>query len=504
MSEKRAWALALGIIIALTLLRLAALFLSPLELYPDEAQYWWWAIHPALGYFSKPPLIAWLIGGSLSVCGDSEACIRLTSPLLHAATAMVLFGVGKLLYDSRTALLSALIYVLLPGVAYSATLMSTDVPLLFCWAVALLAFFHLFKDAQARNWRWALLCGAAIGLGLLAKYAMAYFILSMVLGALWVPDVRRVLLTWRGALILIAAAVVFSPNLFWNLTNSFATAGHLAKNAHWVDASFSAENLIDYLVGQFGVFGPVTLALYFWALARVVSGRDHSAEARLLACFSLPPLLMIAVQAFIAEANANWAATAYVAAVPLVARLLITLSRRGASGLALLPNALAAAAILLFTVSPAAVDAAGLANAYKRLHGWRTLGDRVAGEASSGRYKAIVADNRNVVASLLYYARPRNVPVLIWDRDRVDDNHFDMTLRLTPEAGAPLLLVLQRTDPSVVLNTFVSSRLVANVDVGLGGDRMRHTALYAVDKYVGPPERNAGLQDNPRANHASP
>ena len=46
---------------ALTAARLVALFRTPLELYPDEAQYWLWSRTLDFGYYSKPPVIAWAI-----------------------------------------------------------------------------------------------------------------------------------------------------------------------------------------------------------------------------------------------------------------------------------------------------------------------------------------------------------------------------------------------------------------------------------------------------------
>ncbi|HWU81152.1 MAG TPA: 4-amino-4-deoxy-L-arabinose transferase, partial [Caulobacter sp.] len=59
--EDRAWRATLWMVAGLTLVRLIALFVTPLELYPDEAQYWLWSRELAFGYFSKPPMIAWLI-----------------------------------------------------------------------------------------------------------------------------------------------------------------------------------------------------------------------------------------------------------------------------------------------------------------------------------------------------------------------------------------------------------------------------------------------------------
>ena len=81
----RAWRLTLMMVGVLTVARLAALFATPLELYPDEAQYWLWSRTLAFGYFSKPPMIAWLIWLTTHIGGDGEAWVRLSAPLLHGA-----------------------------------------------------------------------------------------------------------------------------------------------------------------------------------------------------------------------------------------------------------------------------------------------------------------------------------------------------------------------------------------------------------------------------------
>ena len=72
---------------AVTALRLALIALQFVPLLMGEAQYWIWSRDLALGYFSKPPLLAWLIAATVAVCGDGEVCVRLSSPVLHAATA---------------------------------------------------------------------------------------------------------------------------------------------------------------------------------------------------------------------------------------------------------------------------------------------------------------------------------------------------------------------------------------------------------------------------------
>ena len=81
-------ALAVGLGVLLVV-RLIALAWNATDLFFDEAQYWSWSREPSFGYYSKPPLIAWIIAVATSVCGDGEACIRLPAPLIHTATAVI-------------------------------------------------------------------------------------------------------------------------------------------------------------------------------------------------------------------------------------------------------------------------------------------------------------------------------------------------------------------------------------------------------------------------------
>src|SRR5271166_6117193 len=127
----------LAAVLVITGLRLLWLALQPGDLYPDEAQYWVWSRHLALGYYSKPPLVAWLIALTTAIFGEGEFVIRLSAPLLHAGTAIFVYGIGARLYDHRVGFWSALAYASLPGVSVSAFIISTDAALLLFWAAAL-------------------------------------------------------------------------------------------------------------------------------------------------------------------------------------------------------------------------------------------------------------------------------------------------------------------------------------------------------------------------------
>jgi hypothetical protein len=432
---------------ALLAVRVAALALNRTDLFFDEAQYWYWSTEPAFGYYSKPPLIAWIIAASTGVCGTSEFCVRLPSPLIHTATALAIFALGTRLYEARTGALAALAFALLPGVSLSAGIMSTDVPLLLCWTLALIGFAALF---ETRAWWPALLLGAAFGLGLNAKYAMAWFVLCAGIYLAATPSRRAVLADprlWAG---LALGALLIVPNLAWNQANSFATFAHTADNAKWQGALLNPGKAAEFFLSQFGVFGP----LYFAGLLVIVwrAARQRLPEPdRLLMAFCLPLVVAITIQALVSRAHANWAAPAYVAGTVLV---IATLAReaswvwlKASYGLHTLVLALLVAGTTLAGafVPPGGVDP------FARTMGWRALAETTRAELARARqagqpYAAIITDDRALSATLLYYLRDQKTLLRAWRGGSRPMDHFELTRPYQPSNGEPVLLVSLRSD----------------------------------------------------------
>ena len=111
----------------------------------------------------------------ISLWKRENFCIRATSPIFYFGTALLGYATARELYDDRVAFWAAIAIVSAPGVAFSARIASTDVPLLFFWTLALLAYVHILRGGGLR---WTVTLGFALGLGLLAKYAMIYFVIG--------------------------------------------------------------------------------------------------------------------------------------------------------------------------------------------------------------------------------------------------------------------------------------------------------------------------------------
>ena len=133
----------LFLLIFITFLKIYALYISPLELSVDEAQYWNWSNKIEFGYFSKPPLIAWLISISTSIFGNEEWSVRIFSPIIHLFISLILWATSSEIFDRKSGVYAALIWALLPITSFGSFIISTDTPLLFFWSVCLLSIIKI-------------------------------------------------------------------------------------------------------------------------------------------------------------------------------------------------------------------------------------------------------------------------------------------------------------------------------------------------------------------------
>ena len=470
--------------------RIAGLTVSRAELYVDEAQYWLWSQTPAWGYFSKPPLLAWITAGATRLCGHGEACLRAPSALAWGATALLVFSTGWVLYGRRTAWLAGLSALLAPGAAFSSRIVSTDAPLLTLWSAALLA---LVKLRAGGGWGWAIALGLSLGLGALAKYAMLYAFGCMAIALVVDPPTRRALLSWKGAAVIAVAAAVVAPNVFWNLTHGLATVRHTVGNAADDGISPGLVEPLVFLVAQFALAGPVVFAGWLVAVGKM--GRPSGPEPLLLA-FSLPMLFGMLVLAAVSEANANWGATALIAAFVLGAATLArgTTGRRWLVG-GLVFGLVIQATVLLLDVNADRLVIAGKAP-YARTQGARALTDAVARRAEDEGAAVVVAETRADVALMIYHARGRALTVKAWPAAVAGEprDHFQMTRPLTGAEAGPVIAVA----PCAGASRFAGWRRVTAlgpVSAPTGAAKSRTVWLYRIERPEGPPRRPAACAD---------
>lgn len=438
-----------------TLYRALALHWSGLNLYVDEAQYWTWAQALDWGYYSKPPVIAVLIAATTSLFGDGEFAVKCGALLLYPLTTLVVFALAKRLFDARIAFWSALVFFTLPGIALSSLIISTDVPLFLCWACAMYAFL---RATESNQWRWWLALGVVCGIGLLTKYTMGIFALSALLHLAVTPTLRRHFGNPRPYLAAALAALIFAPNLWWNAHHGWPTFQHTAEisnlesgpGLHW-------DELTEFLSGQAAILGPLLFGVFIWLLLR--PWWRHASE-RLLACYTLPFLLLISLQALLGRANANWGAMAYVGGTIWVVSFLLQ-RRHQALLIAALAFNLALASLTYHyhaLIAAAGVPLSGSAKPiacwraltgtdaeascpdfFKRVQGWDRLGAAVQARLAAAPELRLLTDERDLISELHYYARPATDTAVLYNATGRIDSHYALTTTLRDKPGQSYL-----------------------------------------------------------------
>ena len=330
-----------------------------------------------------------------------------------------------------------------PGVIFSTRIISTDVPLLFFWALALLAFVQL---RERYSWTWSVIFGVAVGLGMLAKYAMAYFLFGFAVAAIVDPPTRALLRRPHLWVAFAISAAILAPNILWVAANDFVTFRHTEGNITGGGLGFRPLGALEFIGSQFGVIGPVMMATFLLALLRprVMSGFVGLRPAdRVMIAFALPPLAIVTLVGLLSKANANWAAPAIVSVTILAVALL---ERRRAWGWIYATLALGALVQGALWIGDARADRVSVAllakpDVYNRTLGWKSLGTQVSALAQAQGARGIVAEQRDVVASLIYYARGTRLPVWSSPTAPAPAHQFDIDRPLTNGAPEPLLFV---------------------------------------------------------------
>lgn len=472
---------------ALTLARLAVnAWLDPLPLSGDEAQYQLYGAHLAGGYYSKPPLLPWLMRLSTELFGAAPWAMRLPSVVLHVAIAATLFALARALFDRATATLAALLYLTLPAVTLSSMLASTDPAMMLGWALAGVGLVHALRTG-ARGW-WAL-AGAGLGLGLLGKYTAIAWLPGAALLLLVDPHWRRGVRAGGVGVAAVALLVVLAPNLVWNAANGFPTVTHVGENADLAGpAPPLAERLAelaDFVVSQIGVFGPIPFALLAWLLVRPATWRDPA--FRFVLVLGLPLALAIAAQAYLNRANANWAAPVYLGFTVAVAAWLVAGARRriaGATvGLHLVVFALVVGAGVMHRDTPSAFGAA--LDPFRKLRGTDDAIAAVAPVLDAHPDARLVMTDRMLMANLLVGTGWPLARAVMWNPSGEITNHFELVTAFPPDGAGSYVVVTRGDVPTALLDHFAAHSPLMAVSIPTHSDRGFTLQLHLARDFEG-------------------
>jgi dolichol-phosphate mannosyltransferase len=405
--------LLIGVVAAVVLLTLLRFALAGvIELLPEEAYYWTYAKHPALGYFDHPPMVAWIIAVGTTLFGDTQLGVRFGTFVLWVASCGLLFLTARLWFGKRAALMATLLFTLVPVYVGVGLIVTPDAPVVFFWLATLYFISRALHTGRGGYW---LLAGVTFGGALLSKYYALLLAPSLLLFLVLSPTHRRWLRRPQLWLALPIALLVFSPVIIWNAQHEWAS--FLFQSTRTVvPQKHTIWDVLHFWLMQVATLSPLFFVLFVCAAARGVRRGWGQRDDRwnFVTSFSLPLFLVFVAASFKTEIHINWTAPAFLSlALGAGAMTMDCLdsinakrARRWRIGAGVV-IALSVAAIILGHTSLAWGKPKVFA--YTRAGGWRALAGEVAdareelARQTGQRPFVLGMDKYNIAAELGFY-----------------------------------------------------------------------------------------------------
>jgi len=413
----------------------------PIDLSGDEAHYWEWSRRLDLSYYSKGPLVAYIIAAgrilladwSRELLGHEVLAVRLPAVFLSVLTGL---GIYTLALETggrpRVALGAVALAFTVPVLAVGSVFMTIDAPLMCCWTWALVCAHRALMQNRRSAW---VATGLLVAVGLLAKFHMLLLLPTVGLLILMEPRLRPLVrdpAPWGAALL---GLLGLAPILLWNAQHDWVSFRHVAGQAGLAGTpSLRPGGPLEYLAGQAAIIGPVWFVAMLIAVGSAwrrpvdpPSETQRPESMRLLSLAAAVPWTLFLGFALITKVQPNWPVVGLVPGLVLLALwtargLRKAASRRAYAWLLTAGSLVGAVQVLVAhrsewltpVFSWLARDApswdltpVARYDPSARLRGWshlgRTVGQVLAGQRAGGVEPFILTDDYQLASLIAFY-----------------------------------------------------------------------------------------------------
>lgn len=464
------------------------------QLSGDEAYYWDWGRRLDWCYYSKPPLIGWLMGFIGRISGDKWWAVRLAAMILGSVSLSLMFLLGRRMFDARTGFYSALLLLLTPANVIANFAMTIDAPLLLCWTAALLAFWKVLGNPHSvPAWLGLTL---VVGIGTLAKQMMLAFPGMMLIFALSCPEHRSLLKRPAFWLSILGSLAFLSPLLWWNTQHQWVTWTHTSEHFNHKDLGF-VGTLVQFLTFpavQAGAYSPITFAVLVAALViGLRSWKSLELRERFLISFSAPGLAVFLLLAMRQNIGPNWPAVFYlpvfVLAVAIASRHegMCRWMRRGVI--------LGAGCVLVLYIYLPLIRPLGLAGSkqldpFSPMRGWQAAGAEVGKlwpkMLHPERTFVLVLDHRRF-ASQMAFNMPTHPRVYRWTESGKIESQYEIWPDFRDKIGWDCFVIYPDSEednyaknklPTPIRHAFDKYHKLGDVNVDVGRGERRSFQIF--------------------------
>ncbi|NYF50689.1 hypothetical protein HDF12_001054 [Edaphobacter lichenicola] len=251
----------------------------------DEFQFLSDARHLDWGFVAYPPFTPFVERVGLQLFGVSLIGLRLFSVIAQALAIVMTGLMARELGGGRLAQVTAALTVATSGLPVFEGTEFQYSSFDYLWWV-LIAYF-VIRLLKTENPRWWLAIGVFVGLGLMTKYTIVFFIAGIV-GGMMLSSARRYFVSgwfWGGVAV---ALVIFAPNFLWQVKHGFISV-HFLQHIHVRDVRQGRAN--GFVLDQFKICANL-VAAPLWIAGVICFFRDR--RYRMLGWMYVVPLALFA------------------------------------------------------------------------------------------------------------------------------------------------------------------------------------------------------------------
>lgn len=456
--------------------RVFYVLLYPIDLSPEEAQYWDWSRHLDISYYSKPPMVAYMNFISTSILGNTELGVRINAILLSFLLSLITYFFVKRIFDERVALISSVFPNLFVGFAINSVIFTTDAPLIFFWALSVICFYFAVEKNEIKLW---LLTGFFAGLAFLSKYPAVFLLPFGILYILLVkPSLLKDLKIYTS---LVVAFILSLPVLIWNLEKDFISFKHVSNLATQSSNFPNFAALGEFLGGQIILLSLLPFFFILWGWYKSFKTKDN--RLLFLTIFSFPIFMFFLVLSLKKRVYANWTGFGYYTASILFAYYFL----KAPKYLKIATLILSVFLTLLVQFSPI-IDYLGLKNILppkrdptKFLVGWEDLGKAVS-KYYTGE-ELIFSTVYQISAEMAFYVKG-NPRTYVFHINRYTQYYF-WREGLEKFRDKDAIFVNYGGVPKGVLRSFSDKELLEEVKVLWRGEEVKRFYIFRLRDFKG-------------------
>lgn len=302
----------IGVLVVKALMMAGVILYAGIGLGPDEAQYWTWSQDLALGYYSKPPAIAWQIGLGAYFFGNTEFGVRFGSLIIAFGLSLAVYRLAICCgLKSWTAFWSGVTMAITPLGLLGSFLATTDGGYLLFWTLACASMADSLRKQESPNLiaiAVFLLCGA------LFKWTIYLFWFFCIV--FWPYHHQRLILQRLvgGVLISLLGMV---PTVIWNATHEWATFRHVSATLQGGSVAHKVGgNLLEWIGAQAVLISPILFVLLvIAAIICIKRWKNLSEPLKFCAAISISSFIAMSVFALFQKTQGNWGIFAYPTAI---------------------------------------------------------------------------------------------------------------------------------------------------------------------------------------------